>query len=348
MRRAEKITIREVAARAGVSVSTVSRVLSGAESPIPIGEETRQRVLQAAKDLSYRPHPGARLMRSKTSPTLGLVLRGAEEPFLAQLARHIRIAARASSYETALAYVEADSDPALRISDLMMALRYCDGLLLAGDLPADEEDIRRLRRMGWNIPVVLVCGGVPLLGESASIAADNHAGAWMALDYLASLGHREIAFLGGGCGGALQERQNAYAEFMQQRFGPPRPRDIQPASNSLEGGRQGMAALLALPQPPTAVFASSDQVAIGALQAAFECEVRVPQDVSLIGFDDIPNAAYTPPGLTTIRQPVDALGQQAVELLEGLMRGERRPTEGGRQIRLATQLIIRKSCQAIG
>jgi DNA-binding LacI/PurR family transcriptional regulator len=342
------ITIREVAERAGVAVSTVSRVLSGSENPIPISEDTRQKVLLAAKDLSYRPHPGARLLRSKTTNTLGLIVREIEDPFFAQLTRQIRSAAKARGYEIALGYAEAEAAEALKISELMIDLRYCDGLLLAGDLQETGEDVERLNRMGWNIPLVLACrGSSQLVGSNASISTDNRAGALLVMEYLTSLGHREIAFLGGGRAGDLQERQETYRQFMQTHFGTVNPLYIQSAENSMAGGNQGMQALLSLPQRPTAVFASDDNMAVGAMHAAYQQGVRVPQDISLIGFDDISIAAYLTPPLTTIRQPVEALSQQAVALIENLIKGESDALEQAQHISLMPELVIRASCRAI-
>ena len=345
---AKNITIRDVAQRAGVAVSTVSRILSGAETPIAISEETRKRVLQAARELSYRPHPGARMLRSKATNLIGLIVREVEDPFFTQLIKVIRAAAKERGLEVVLGYAETEPSEALRISELMMDLRYCDGLLLVGDLRETPEDLSLLERIGWSIPLVLVCrGSSQLVGSYPSISADNRAGSFLALDYLTRLGHRRIAFLGGGRAGDLSERQQAYTDYMQQKFAGFRASDIQPADNSLEGGYLGMRALLAASDRPTAVFASDDNMAIGALRAAFESGVRVPQDISLVGFDDIRMASYTTPTLTTVRQPLEALSHKAVELLDCMVKNKTPGAQTGQHISLAPELIVRDSCSAL-
>jgi DNA-binding LacI/PurR family transcriptional regulator len=343
------VTIREVAQRAGVSVSTVSRVLSGnASHPIPISQETRQLVMQAAKELAYRPHPGARLLRSKTTNLVGLIVREVEDPFFTRLTLQIRLALKARGLDLVLGYAEADPREALILSEVMTDLRYCDGLILAGDLQESEQDMHQLSHMSWDIPLVQVCrGSSDLVENNPSVSTDNRAGVRMALDYLVGLGHQHIAFLGGGRPGDLQERQQAYRDFMLQRFGNLHADVIQPAENSLEGGRQGMQALLSLPNPPTAVFASDDTMAIGAQSAAFEHGLRVPQDLSLVGFDDIAISQYLTPPLTTVRQPVEAISQQAVALLVERISAGDAPKGDHRHISLLPELVVRSSCQAI-
>jgi DNA-binding LacI/PurR family transcriptional regulator len=345
---AKSITIRDVAAKAGVAVSTVSRTLSGVETPIPISAETRQRVLLAARELNYRPHPGARLLRSKATNMFGLIVREIEDPFFAQLIKALRSAAKERGFELVIGYAEADPTEALRISELMMDMRYCDGLFLVGDLHETPEDLSLLERMGWNIPLVLVSrGSSQLVGDYPFISTDNRAGTRMALDYLKSLGHSQIAFLGGGRPGDLNERQQTYREYMTHTFGNLKAEFIRPVENSLEGGYAGMRTLLTLDHRPGAVFASDDNMAIGALRAASEAGVSVPTDISLIGFDDIRMASFTTPRLTTVRQPVDLLSRRAVELLDGLIKGSPVISHPDMHISLMPELIVRESCAPV-
>lgn len=346
---AKNITIRDVAARAGVSVSTVSRTLSGVETPIPISEETRERVLQAARELAYRPHPGARLLRSKATNMLGLIVREIEDPFFAQLVKALRSAAKERGFELVMGYAEADPSEALRISELMMDLRYCDGLFLVGDLRETPEDLAQLERIGWSVPLAMVNrGSSQLVGNYPSITTDNRSGVWLAMDYLAGLGHTRVAFLGGERAGDLRERQQAYLAYVSDHFGLPDPAYVQAAENSMQGGYEGMRALLSLPEPPGAVFASDDNMAIGALRAAYEAGARVPQDVSLVGFDDIHIASFTTPRLTTIRQPVDELSCKAVELLQEMGKPGWDSARPAQHISALPELVIRESCSAPG
>ncbi len=339
----KSLTIRDVAERAGVSVSTVSRIISGTESLISISEETRTKVFKAAKELSYRPHPGARALRGKTTNMLGVIARDVEDPFFSKLIRNISMAAQELGYEIVLATANADPSRALKISHTMLNMRYCDGLLLLGDLLETPEDLTYLEKMGWNLPLVLVCRGTKqLVGDNISIGTDNRAGTCLALEYLAGLGHQKIAFLSGGRLGDLNERQDAYEEFMQARFGQVVDEYFLEAENSLEGGYQGAQELLGLPEPPSAIFASDDMMAMGVLKAAADMGVKVPDQLSVIGFDDIHFASYTIPALTTVHQPIDEISRQAVQLLDGFLKSEQ--SQETQHVNIQPQLVIRKSC----
>lgn len=337
-------TIRDVAQLAGVSVSTVSRILTGAETAISISEETRTKVLQAAKDLSYRPHPGARLLRGKGANLLGLILREIDDLFFAQVVQVISQAAQEKGWEIVLGYARNDPNEALRLSELMLDLRYCDGLFLLGDLHESPEDRSFLIQMNRNMPLVQLCrGNNKLVGNIPSVNVDNVKGANIALNYLMELGHSHIAFIGSERLGDLYERQEAYINFMQNHFGGVPAGFLQQAENSLEGGYQAMSRLLSLKNPPTAVFASDDMMATGALRATYVHQMPVPQDISLIGFDDIKLASYLTPPLTTIRQSTDLLGKKAVQLIISLTDGSFSIGKP-QHIIIEPELVIRSSC----
>lgn len=342
----KNITIRDVAHQAGVSVSTVSRILSGAETQIPISAETKTRVFQVAKDLSFRPHPGARALRGKTMKMFGLIVREIDDPFFSGLIRSISAAAKAAGFEIVLGHAEADPGEAVRISRMMLDLRYCDGLFLVGDLQETEEDSTFLEKIGWNTPLVLFCrGSKQLVGNYPAVGTDNAQGVTIGLDYLTAMGHRRIAFLGGGRLGDLNERQTAYRQYMQTRWQGYDPGWLQVAENSLEGGYRGMQALLALNDQPTAVFASDDVMAVGAYRAVSEAGLSIPTDISILGFDDIKISAYLNPGLTTLQQPVDQIVASGVEMMIQLL-GNLAGEQYGKRIFYQPQLILRGSCQA--
>jgi DNA-binding LacI/PurR family transcriptional regulator len=340
----KNLTIRDVAELAGVSVSTVSRIISGTESLIPISEETRKKVFKAANELSYRPHPGARALRGKSTNMLGVIVREVNDPFFSQLIHSISVAAQQRGYEIVLGTANADPDIALKLSETMLNMRYCDGLLLLGDLMETPADRTYLVKMGWNLPLVLVCRGTKqLVGDNISIGTDNQAGTRMALEYLAGLGHQKIAFISGGRLGDLNERQETYEKFINERFGQVVKEYLMVTENSLEGGYQAANKILALPEPPTAILASDDTMAMGVLKAAADLSVRVPQDLSVIGFDDIQMASFTIPALTTVHQPIDQIGEQVVEMLINLLKSDN--CIGPQQhVNIQPELIIRKSC----
>ncbi len=310
------ITIRDVAEQAGVSQSTVSRVLSGSKTQIPISQETRERVQRVAEELGYRPHPGARALSGKGTGLLGLIMREVNDPFFAELIEVVSNVAKEEGYDLVLGNAKRDPENALVLRDRMLDLRYCDGILLCGDLRESPEDQTFLAKMARDHRLVSVSrGSKQLVRNTPSVGIDNRKGVFLALDYLTQLGHRRIACMNAGRVGDLWERLEAYREFMQDRFGEVPEEYIQPAENSYKGGYEATRYLLSLPTPPTAILAMDDVMAIGALGAAIDLGWAIPGDLSIIGFDDLEVGAYIRPALTTIRQPMEEIGRKAVELL---------------------------------
>ncbi len=336
------ITIRDVAREARVSESTVSRVLSDAETAVSISQETRQRVLAAAEALCYQPHPFARALRGKGTNLLGLIVREVDDPFFAQLIEVIGIVAKEQGYDLVLGYAKSDPEEALVLSEIL-DLRHSDGLFLLGDLKESPDDHTFLDRMGQARRVVAVCrGSQALAARTPSVAVDNRKGVLMALGHLAELGHRRIAHINTDRVGDLRERMDVYGEFMRDRFGEPPREYVQLDANSYEGGFQATRRLLSLQQPPTAIFATDDTMAIGALSAAVDLGCAVPGDVSIVGFDDVKIGAYLRPTLTTIRQPIEVIGRKAVDLLVEMIREEATP-DPSQQFLIEPQLVVRGS-----
>lgn len=338
------ITIRDVAERAGVSQSTVSRVLSGSETQIPISQETRERVQRVAEELGYRPHPGARALSGKGTGLLGLIVREINDPFFAELIEVVSNMAKEEGYDLVLGSAKRDPENALALRDRMLDLRYCDGLLLCGDLQESPEDHTFLAKMGRDHRLVSVSrGSKQLVGNTPSVDIDNRKGVFLALDYLAQLGHRRIACMNAGRVGDLWERLEAYSEFMRDRFGGVPEEYVQLAENSYKGGYEATKCLLSLPTPPTAIFAMDDVMAIGALGAAIDMGWAVPGDLSIVGFDDMDVGTYIRPALTTVRQPMEEIGRKAVELLLKMIDGEV-SSDPWPRLFLEPELIIRDSC----
>ena len=338
------ITIRDVAEQAGVSQSTVSRVLNSSKTQIPISQETRQRVQRIAEDLEYRPHPSARSLSGSGTGLIGLIMREVNDPFFAELIEVISNVAKEEGYDLVLGNAKRDPESALALRDRMLDPRYCDGLLLCGDLRESAEDHTFLDRMGRDHRLVSVSrGSQHLVRSTPSVDIDNRKGARLALDHLAELGHQRIACMNVGRVGDLWERLEAYREFMQERFGGVPEEYVQPAKNSYEGGYEATKPLLSLPTPPTAIFGMDDMMAIGALAAAADMGWAVPSSLSIVGFDDMDISAYVRPALTTVRQPMDELGRKAVELLLSMIEGET-PCEPCPRLVLDPELTIRDSC----
>lgn len=338
------ITIRDVAEQAGVSQSTVSRVLSGSETQIPISQETRERVQRVAEELAYRPHPGARSLSGKGTGLLGLIVREINDPFFAEFIEVVSNMAKEEGYDLVLGNAKRDPENDLALRDRMLDLRYCDGLLLCGDLQESPEARTFLAKMGRDHRLVSVSrGSQQLAGNTPSVGTDNRKGVFLALDYLAQLGHRRIACMNVGRVGELWERLEAYSEFMRDRLGGVPEEYVQPAENSFKGGYEATKCLLSLSTPPTAIFAMDDVMAIGALGAAADMGWAVPSSLSIVGFDDMDVSAYVRPALTTVRQPIDELGRKAVELLLSMIEDEA-PCDPCPRLVLDPELTIRDSC----
>ena len=327
-----------------MSQSTVSRVLNSSETQIPISQETRQRVQRIAEELGYRPHPGARALSGRGTGLIGIIMREINDPFFAELIDVISNVAKEKGYDLVLGNAKREPENALALRDRMLDPRHCDGLLLCGDLRESPEDYTFLAKMGRDHRLVSVSrGSKHLVRDTPSVDIDNRKGVLLALDYLAQLGHQRIACMNVGRVGDLWERLEAYREFMRDRFGGAPEEYVQQTENSYQGGYEATNCLLSLPTPPTAILAMDDMMAIGALGAAADLGWAVAADLSIVGFDDMDVSAYVRPALTTVRQPMEILGRNAVELLLMMIDGD--ASSGPRpRLFLEPELIIRDSC----
>jgi DNA-binding LacI/PurR family transcriptional regulator len=332
-----RITAKDVAQVVGVSASTVSRVLNGATAPL-ISEETSQRIYKAAAELGYTPDPIARALRSKRTNLIGLIVREIADPFFARFVAQLSTQARDLGYQIILGHAYSDPGQALRMSSVFDS-RHCDGVLILGDLRDDEGALHSMVQQTQSI--VALCRGQAPSGV-ATVNADNTSGARALLDLLYDLGHRQIAFIDGGWLGDVQERREAFVTYVAERHLPTFDGQIQVEDNSMEGSYRAMRRLLEQPVRPTAVMASDDLMAVGALRAAHEAGVRVPDEISVVGFDDLEIARFITPTLTTARQPVEEMSRYALQLLSDLINGTLVvPSE--MHIQLPPELIVRES-----
>jgi DNA-binding LacI/PurR family transcriptional regulator len=336
----------DVARKARVSESTVSRVLSGSETPISISDATRQRVLAAVHELNYQPNPFARALRGKNTNLIGLIVRQVDDPFFSELIEVIGSEASAAGFDLVLGY-KSDPQEALQLGQ-MLELRHSDGLFLMGDLDESPEDYTFLAEMGKDHALVSLCrGNGPLSGSAAHVGLDNAQGVQQALEYLVSLGHRDIAFLGTDRLGDLRERMEAYSEFMKKRFGDGGEEYIQVERNSFEGGYAAAKTLFSTAVFPSAILASDDTMAIGAMAAALDLGMQVGDDISIVGFDGIRLGTYVRPALTTVRQPIEKIGKKAVEMLVAMINGNG-AGQITSQVLFEPELVIRQSCGSPG
>jgi LacI family transcriptional regulator len=329
-----KVTIRDVAREAGVSVATVSRVLNDSG---PVSEGARARILEIAGRLRYTPNEAARTLISSRTSTLGVILPDLHGEFFSEVIRGLDQAAKASGYHLLVSGSHndcAETEAALR------AMRgRVDGLVV---MAPDANTAGVAAGVPHGVPVVLLnCPTVD--GRADSIEIDNHGGAYAMVQHLAGRTRRRVAVIAGTPNNRdAAERLRGYREAL---------RDLgieQRAAWELEGnfteasGYEAARRFLAHGTRPEALFATNDSMAIGALSALHEAGLRVPHDVAIGGFDDIPMARYTSPPLTSVRVPMGMFGAQAVGLLMVAM-----GTEGRQVVRretLPTSLIVRASC----
>ena len=334
--RRPRATSADVAARAGVSRTTVSFVLND-RAGVTIPDETRRRVEDAARELGYHAHGAARALAGGTSHTIGLVLRQSPEQvsvdaLLAETLWGIGSEAHEGGYRV---LVEPLSPDGGRYSDLVRSQRV-DGLIVSGPRTDDAELVALVED---GFPIILQ-GSLPEL-SAPSVDVDNRAGARTAVEHLVSLGHRRIACITNAplAYTAAADRLAGYRDALEAAGLPYASDLVVEGAFDAASGCVAMQGLLARVPDVTAVFVASDIVAFGALRALREAGRRVPADVSVVGFDDIPLARHFDPPLTTIRLPARALGAAAgralLERLAGRLGNERRL--------LPTELVVRDS-----
>ena len=257
--------------------------------------------------------------------------------------------AKERGYAIVLGNARRDPREALALRDMMLDLRYCDGLFLCGDLQESPEDQGFLNRISEPHRLVSIArGSADVACNTPVVGVNNRLGALLALEHLAGLGHRRIGCISAGRMGDLHERVGTYREFMTERFGGAPEAYIELDRNSYEGGYAAARRLLSLSPSvrPTALFAADDRLAIGAIAAAVDMGLRVPADVSVVGFDDMEGAAYCRPALTTVRQPMEAIGRRAMELILAMIEGEQE-IEPCPRIQLEPELEVRASCAPV-
>ena len=326
-----RATIEDVAARSGVSTATVSRVLSGS---VPARPETRERVLAAARELDYRPSGIARALKRRETRTLGLVITDITNPFYPQVVRAVEAAAHERGYGIVLA--DGGDDPARELEHLdLLVERRVDGIVVASSRMT-RRHAERLR--ATPVPVVLVNDSVAASGLPTVTTAHRH-GARMAAEHLVSLGHRSIGHI------SAPSEQPATGQRRQGVRDALRAAGLDDAlvaigDGRVTGGASAAEALIA--GGVTGIVAYNDLTAIGALRALRRAGIRVPEEVSVIGFDDIDLAAWTDPPLTTIRQPIEDLGRWAVEHLADLLAGTT-PGAPATPVLLEPVLVVRGS-----
>lgn len=331
------VTLEDVARHAGVSKATVSRVVNGNYG---VSEPLRQRVMQAVEALGYQPERPIRRLRGTTSEVLGVIVPDIHNPYFASVVRGIDDLACGYQLNVLLCHTgdrPAKQDAYIRV---MMTERVV-GLILAPSFGITRDPLQQLAQLGT--PVVLIDRSVSHLRYD-TVIVDNFQGAYQGVTHLIDLGCQRIAFVGGDLQlSPGRERLAGYQQALADHNLTPDPALIQIEHFSAESGRRLTCALLSRPQPPDAIFAASNSLSMGVLKAVREAGVRVPADLAIVGFDDVPWADDLFIPLTTVTQPACEVGREAVRML---LRRHSEPAAPVRTVTLPTALTIRESCGA--
>jgi LacI family transcriptional regulator len=330
------VTIHDVAKATGVSVSTVSRVLNNKDDVAPATYEKVRRVIE---ELGYTSSLAAKSMRSRRTNVIGVVTHELRTSFNIQVVRGANRAIEQYGYDLMAYTGENKGGQALMVWEQNQVSRLngslTDGIVIAAPIAINFSTAYPLVAVdshiqGTNFPAVI---------------ATNHTGALAVMEYLIGLGHTRIGFISGHPYlESATRRLQGYLDGLREADIPINPDLIQTADFSQEKGFSCAQKLLALAHPPTAIFAANDYMAMGVIEAAHKAGLCVPQDLSVVGFDNIPESAYLHPPLTTVDQFIEEMGYIATEMLIRLIQDETLETQ---LYTIPTRLVIRDSCRAI-
>jgi LacI family transcriptional regulator len=300
-------TIRDVAQRAEVSVASVSRVLTGAGA---VTDATRKRVMEAVEALQYVPHSGARSLSTSRTNTVGVILPDLYGEYFSELIRGMDVGARALGYHL---IVSSSHDDAEEASAAIRSMRgRVDGLIV---LSPHLGAANLASSLAGRLPVLLMNGGAD--AGRPSIVVDNHGGAVEAVEHLIATGRRRIAHIAGPTGNL--EAEARLAGYLEAMAAANLPTTVVDGAFTKASGHEAGARLAAMDPRPDAVFAANDNMAIGAMLALQEAGMRMPADLAVVGFDDVPLASLVQPGLTTLRINIAEMGRNALGRLVKLI-----------------------------
>ncbi len=334
-------TLESIAKELDISISTVSRVLNGQSLKYRISKKTTESILKTAKKHNYQPNQLARSLRLNRSHTIGLIIPDISNPFFAKIARYIEKAARENGYSV----IVTDSDDNTEIeksSILFLTNRKIDGLIIS---PVGKESEHLIKANHKNIPIVLIDRYFLDL-KLPFVGSDNFKGSFEATDYLIQNGHTRIAFIQGIRGTTVnQDRLNGFIEAFKTNNIPLDSSLIVGENFGEQNGYVETRILVHLENKPTAIFAASNLISLGSLKALYEENLNVPNDMSIISFDDQPYSEFLSTPMTTVAQQSQEIGSIAFNLLMDKMESDN--TRQLPKILLPTKLIMRKSVKNI-
>ncbi len=332
------VTIKDIARRAGVAHTTVSRALRGSAE---VSVETGQRIQRLAAEMGYRPSAAARSLKTNRSQVLGAIVSSLDDPFFSDILQGIESVAQASGYSLFIAASQRDPGRERAIAQVMREHRV-DGVIICST-PFSPEQSQQFSSYG--IPLVVI-NNQAAEDYRFSIYHDDEDGSRQLTRHLIGLGHTRIAYLGNSQAGRTNlDRLNGFQNEMKMAglsippeflFGAP--------GGGPDEGRLGLAHVLQIPQPPTALVCYNDMIAIGVLKGLHEAGLRIPEDISVTGFDNIALSAYTCPPLTTFDQPKRFIGAEAARLILNLLNAPAEAEDPGPNVRiLKGRLLVRQS-----
>lgn len=333
------VTLNDIAVLAGVSVSTVSRVLNNKASEYRISPDTEQVILEAARKLKYRPNQIARGLRLSKTNTLGVVAPDVSNPFFAYIIKRVQNIAHNLGYSIVVCNTDENLDQEIEHVNVLYRNRV-DGLIA---MPVGQEFRHFTEWVERGRPVVLLdrCPDSVLTNK---VVVDNYTGSYEAVEHLVHFGHERIAFIQGLPGTYTNtERLRGYRRALSDHGISVHEDLIVGGDFREENGYLETKLLLTMAERPTAIFATSDLITLGSLKAIHEEALRIPEDISIVMFDDFDFAPYLKCPITAVRQPKELMGEMAVKLLVDELKGE---SKGGKRVVLKSQLIIRDSVSA--
>jgi LacI family transcriptional regulator, galactose operon repressor len=331
----KKATVKDVSQLAGVSTATVSRVLAGFDE---VSEESRQRVLEAARALNYQPNRNARNLRRNTTSKMGVIISDIQNPFFGSVVRGIEKVTIKDGYTLILG--NSDEDPEREKKLIAMLLEEGVAGIILVPTNADLDVYRTVFRYGT--PFVVIDRQLPF-PDLDMVLVDGALGAEAATDYLVSLGHRQIGYVGGLKHlSVMQAREGGYLAALKKHKLTLKEDYLRRGNNRQDGGYAAVCELLSLEQPPTAILIANNLMTLGGLQAIHESGLEIPGQISLVGFDDMDWASSLRPALTCVAQPAYEMGENAATILLERLRN---PERSHQTILLNTHLVVRDSCK---
>jgi DNA-binding LacI/PurR family transcriptional regulator len=336
-----RVSIKDIAKAAGVSHPTVSRALS--DSPL-ISEETKVRIQRLAQEMGYSPNALARGLVTRQTYSVGMVVTTIADPFVAEVVQGIEATAHDHGYTVILC--NSESTPEREIASVeMLRSKRVDGVIVTASR-VGALYLEYLELIGG--PIVLINNHNEESGRyTFSVSVDNRHGGRLAAGHLVQLGHRRIAYVAGPANHSSDlDRLAGYRQALAEGGIEPDPALVVPGNGRPDGGEEALQAILALDPRPTAVFCYNDMTAIGLIHAARQAGLAIPQDVAVVGFDDILFAAYLYPPLTTIAQPKVEMGQQAMHMMLALITASEDSEEDLANVVVQGKLVVRASSGA--